>query len=161
MLRYYVAATFIVLTLAVGVTAWNARELLRIRIASTSLPAPPKPQTSSRQTAGGEAPMRGDAPWALSALPDCLRQKSEATGSVAFASSKIPPGARRIAPGSRLVYGPCTISVGNGEAFVSRGPDRLRIPPVATLYRAGDKLFLLRRTGRYGELRVYTAAPNL
>lgn len=102
--------------------------------------------------------MRGDAPWALSALPDCLIQQSEATGTLAYVRSKLPRGATAVAPGTVLHYGSCTIFVRDGEALVSRGDDRLRIPPHVTLYRVGNVLALLRDTAARGELRIYKAS---
>ena len=87
MIRYFAIATVIVLTVVVLATAWENRELIRIRIASTSVPAPPKPADS---TGGGgvTVPFRGDAPWALSALPECLTQLSVSTGRLAYVRSR-------------------------------------------------------------------------
>lgn len=104
----------------------------------------------------GGAPVRGDAPWALSALPDCLLQQSQSSGRLAYVRSKLPKGARIVPSGTILHYGPCTISVSDGEAVVSRGSDVLRIPPRVILYRADAKLALLRMTGETGDLRIYT-----
>ncbi len=158
MLRYFIIATFIVLTVAIVATAWSNRDLIRLRIASTNLPVPPKAQDATREGGRGGAPLTGDAPWALSALPDCLYQDSESTGSFAYVRSKLPVSSQVVPPGTTLRYGACTISVGNGEVFVTRGPDRLRIPPDVTLYQAAGELALLRRTGATGELRIYSAA---
>lgn len=146
-------------------TAWSTRER------STPAPAPSaepmRGSPASSPHAGFEAQdgkaggaLRGDAPWALSALPDCLIQRSQATGPLAFVRSKLPAGATVVPPGSVLHYGPCTISVRDGEAIVSRGPDVLRIPPRATLYRTAQKLALLRTSGNHGDLRIYSPPKN-
>jgi hypothetical protein len=155
MLRYYVIATVIVLTVAVVATAWEHRDLIRIRIGSTNLQVSPKPGERIGAGEGQSAALHGDAPWALSALPDCLQQISESTGSLSYVREKLPAGSSPIEPGSLLVYGDCTILVGDGELSVRRGHDRLRVPPHVTLYRAGGELALLRMTGKTGELRIY------
>ena len=160
MFRYYVIATCIVLTIAVLATAWSNRDRIRATVspqASAPHYAPASTPHGGFEAAGGTggAPVRGDAPWALSALPDCLIQQSEATGSLAYVRSKLPEGATAVTTGTILRYGPCTILVRDGEALVSRGEDRMRIPPHVTLYRAGNGLALLRESGVRGELRVY------
>jgi hypothetical protein len=162
LLRYYVIATFIVLTVAVAVTAWGNRDAIRARIAPTE--APSHAQAGSTPHSGFEAAdragggsLRGDAPWALSALPDCMEQISVSSGPIAYVRSKLPRGAAVIPPGSQLVYGPCTIFVRDGELLVSRGSDRLRVPPYVTLFQDDDgTLALLRQAGTHGELRIYS-----
>jgi hypothetical protein len=163
--RYYVIATVIVLSVAVLATAWTNRDRIREAVSHATPPAryaaSSKPHGGFEGESGtGRAPMRGDAPWALSALPDCLIQQSESTGTLAYVRSKLPEGATAVPGGTILHYGPCTISVRDGEAVVSRGSDRLRIPPRVTLYRADGTLALLRETGARGELRVYTPSGN-
>jgi len=152
-----------VLTIAVLATAWSNRERIRGNVAPQAPPtrfaAAATPHGGFEGQGGaGNAPVRGDAPWALSALPECLVQQSEATGSLAYVRSKLPSGATAVKAGTILHYGPCTILVRDGEAVVSRGQDRLRIPPHVTLYRAGNRLALLRQIGVAGELRVYTTS---
>ncbi|MGD0966860.1 MAG: hypothetical protein ABR949_01130 [Candidatus Aquilonibacter sp.] len=144
MLRYFAIATLIVLTIVVTVTMrahlglpghvnfWKA----------TAAPPPPNDTT-------------GDAPWALSALPDCFVQRSETSGTQAYVEAQIPAGAQPVADGTRLSYGPCTILVRKSELLVERGPDRLRVPPRATLYTAGNVLVLIRVSGKTAVLRTY------
>ena len=163
MLRYYVIASCIVLTVAVLATAWSNRDRIRESVAPNTPPqhfaAAATPHGGFEGEGGaGSAPVHGDAPWALSALPECLIQQSEATGTLAYVRSKLPAGATAVAAGTILHYGPCTILVRDGEALVSRGQDRLRIPPHVTLYRAGNRLALLRQIDATGELRVYTTS---
>jgi len=160
MLRYFAIATVIVLAIVVFATAWTHRDLIRIRIAPTALPVPPKPGDAIAAHGSPNVPISGDAPWALSALPDCLIQERNARGPISYVRAKLPRDARPIAPGTELVLGPCTISVGNGEIRVQRGPDRLRIPPHVTLFRSDEGLALLRTTGKTAELRVYVLPTN-
>ncbi len=163
MLRYYAVATCIVLAIAVLATAWSNRDRIRERVARSAPPhhfaASTTPHSGfESEDRAGNAPMRGDAPWALSALPECLIQQSISTGSLGYVRSKMPADATTVLSGTILHYGPCTIFVRDGEALVSRGPDRLRIPPHVTLYRAGNRLALLRENGATGELRIYTTS---
>ena len=157
MLRYFAIATVIVLTVVVLATAWENRELIRIRIESTSVPASPKPADS---TGGGAAnvPFRGDAPWALSALPECLTQLSVSTGRLSYVRSRVPAGATPVAPPATLSYGDCTISVTGDEAEVRRGNDRFHIPGSVRFYRGPAILAVLRSSGGGNELRIYQPA---
>lgn len=160
MLKYYVISTCIVLSIAVFVTAWNNRELIKIVIAPTTLPASPKPQPSDPVAGRVDVPLHGDAPWALSALPDCLHEATVSRGTLAYVHSKMPAGASPVPGGATLHYGPCTISYSGDEAIVTRGEDRLRIPPHLKLFQAGTTLVLLRTAGPAGELRTYTPSRN-
>ncbi len=155
MLRYYAIATGIVFAVAIIATAWVNRDLIRIKIASVNVRVPPKAGDPYGLGGLSHGALRGDAPWALSALPDCLHQRAESSGSLDYVRSHLPAGVAPVPAGSKLVYGPCTISVADGEAYVTRGSDRLRIPPHVQLYRAPGVLALLRSSGSNGELRVY------
>jgi hypothetical protein len=151
-IRYFVLATVIVLTIAVLVTAWSNREL----IASTSVPMSPKPDDTNGPTGHSNVPFRGDAPWALSAVPDCLRVVSTTTGPLAYVLPHVPAGATVVVPPATLVYGDCTISVVGDEASVRRGDDRFHIPARVRFYRGPSVLAVLRMDGGGNELRVYS-----
>jgi len=155
MLRYYAIATVIVLTIAVIVTAQNYRNFMRFRLAASK--GTPVPQHLRISEGGGasEGNMIGDAPWALSALPDCFVQRSETTGTQAYVDARIPAKAQPVPDGTRLRYGPCTILVRKSELLVVRGADHLRVPPRATLYTAGNMLVLVRASGTTAVLRTY------
>ena len=155
MLRYYLIATAIVLAIAVTATAWEARDLIRIRIGSTNLQVPARHEAPNGNGGGGGGRLHGDAPWALSALPNCLHQTQETTGEIGFVRSHLPAGATLVEPPATLTYGPCTISVVGSEAYVTRGTDRLRIPPHVQFYRTSEQLALLRTIDGRGELRLY------
>lgn len=153
--RYFAIATVIVLAIAIFATAWSNRDLIRIRIAPTTVPAPPKPDDATEVRGHSDTPLSGDAPWALSALPDCATEVRSTHGPVAYVRSKLPSDARTIAAGTVLTLGACTIFVGDGEIRIHRGSDRLRVPPRSTFYRTGVGFALLRQSGKSADLRVY------
>ncbi|MHB8145651.1 MAG: hypothetical protein ACYDGM_00115 [Vulcanimicrobiaceae bacterium] len=155
MIRYFAIAAIIVLAVAVIATAYSARELIRIRIASVNVTMSPKAGEAIPTSPAKAPPFIGDAPWALSALPECLIQTQRSRGSIGYVRSRLPAGARRIVPPAQLRYGDCTIFVSGDEAYVRRGHDRFRIPPDASFYRVGNRLALLRIVGRSADLRIY------
>ena len=160
MLRYLLLSTVIVIGTAVLVTAWVNRELIRIKIAAVYARVPAKAGASSAVGPGPVAALRGDAPWALSALPECLRQTSESAGSPAYVRAHLPPNAVQVVPPATLVYGDCTITIAGDEAYVRRGADRLRIPPRVRFYRAAGLLALIREAPTGSQLRVYEPARH-
>ncbi|HEY5350441.1 MAG TPA: hypothetical protein VIJ77_06915 [Candidatus Tumulicola sp.] len=161
MLRYFVIATVVVVGIAMAIAAWTNRDLIRIKIASVYASAPPKPEPSTGIGTGTRAGMRGDAPWALSALPECLIQTSKTTGPRDYVLAHLPPDAVAVAPPATLKFGDCTISVAGAEAYVRRGADRFRIPPPARFYRTPRGVALLRGNAAGGnELRVYEPGPE-
>jgi hypothetical protein len=158
MLKYLVVSAVIVVGTAVVVAAWVNRDLIRIKIASVYARVPAKPGAATGAKAAPDGALRGDAPWALSALPECLTQTSESNGPSAYVRTRLPAAATEIVPPATLVYGDCTIRVVGEEAYVLRGSDRLRIPPRVRFYRADGLLALLRETSAGAELRVYQPA---
>ncbi|HEY4433034.1 MAG TPA: hypothetical protein VGM99_01420 [Candidatus Cybelea sp.] len=155
MLKYLAISTLLVLGVAIAVAAWVNRDLIRIKIASVYARVAPKP-AAPLHSGGGRAPgFAGDAPWALSALPECLSQVSMSSGSARYVRARIPPGALRIEPPARLTYGDCTIAITGNAALVSRGDDRFRIPPSVAFYRAAGLLAVMRESDGNVELRVY------
>lgn len=159
MFRYFAIATVIVLAAVVLATAWEHRDMLRFAYAANHEAGLRKGHDPSKGPRSDGA-VTGDAPWALSALPDCVRQSQIYRGAPAFVRSKLPAAAVAIGSGGRLTFGPCTIFVGDGEVTVTRGEDRLRIPPQTTLYRLRDGLVLLRVNGTTAELRSYDPVKN-
>ena len=155
MLRYYLISAGIVLLTAVLATAWWQRDFLRIKLGSTNTPMSPKPEATSTVGKGSGSGVHGDAPWALSVLPECLTQDDEATGPRAYVLTHLPQGSQAVEAPATLVYGNCTIFVTGDEAYVRRGNDRFRIPPHAHFYRTAGTLSLLRSGDGGNELRVY------
>jgi hypothetical protein len=135
------------------------RDLIRIKIASVyaHVTKPGGPAGPVRATA---APLTGDAPWALSALPECLMQMSESNGSRAYVRAHLPAGAVPVRPPATLHYGDCSVTITGDEAYVRRGSDRLRIPPRVQFYRAQELLVMIRETPQTVELRVYEPAQR-
>jgi hypothetical protein len=159
LLRYFTIASVIVLGAAVLAANWWTRQphaRLRIaRVAATPISATGY-ANNGRMRAG--APFIGDAPWALSALPECLLQKAEASGPPAFVRAALPKGAQPIAAPATLQYRDCTIQIRADDALVTRGADRLHIPPDAHFYRLGNRLLLLYEDASGAQLRTY--APS-
>ncbi len=155
MTRYFLLAAIIVLAIAVAATAYVQRDLIRIKIGATNVPAPPKPERPSQASSVPARPFAGDAPWALSALPECWKQIEEDSGPLAYVRSHLPKAAVAIRPPAKLVFGDCTLQVREFDATVERGPDRFHIPPQATFYRVGERLVLVHAAGGRGELRIY------
>lgn len=113
----------------------------------------------------GNGAFAGDAPWALSALPECFVQESRTTGPLRFVMAHLPKGATLVLPGRTLTAADCSVFVKGNEVWVWRGKDRLRVPPPSQLYAsgrlsAGGTLALLQGGGRGYDLRVYSAAKT-
>jgi hypothetical protein len=152
-------STVIVLGVAVLVAGWIHRDLIRLKIASVYARVAPKPGPGDALR-GTAAPLSGDAPWALSALPECLVQVTKSTGSARYVRAHLPAKSVPLVPPKRLVYGDCAIDIENDEAIVRRGADRLRIPPRAQFYRTAGFFSMIRETARGAELRVYQPAQQ-
>jgi hypothetical protein len=144
MLRYFAIATVIVLTVVVYATA-RTHLGLPGHVNFWKVTASPPPAEN----------VTGNAPWALSALPDCFTQTSQTTGSASYVATQLPAGAQLVRPGAHLTYGTCTILVRDDELLVTRGSDRLRVPPHARLYTTGKSLALLRTSAAGTDLRIY------
>ena len=142
------------------VASWTNRDLIRIKIASIYARVPPKPAPPNPIETSNGLPLRGDAPWALSALPECLIQLSETTGPPRYVLAHLPSGAMPVSPPARLTYADCTIAIVDDEALVTRGADRFRIPPRVRFYRTEATLALLHVESGGMELRVYQAVPK-
>lgn len=155
MIKYLAVSTVIVLGIGFLVAAWVNRDLIRIKIASVYARVAPKPGASSRVQRSAVAALSGDAPWALSALPECLTQVSKSAGSARYVAAHLPKNAVWIAPPAHLSFGDCSISIDRGEAFVRRGDDRFRIPPSVQFYRAGAEIVMMREASGSVELRTY------
>ncbi|MBV8725809.1 MAG: hypothetical protein JO078_06660 [Candidatus Eremiobacteraeota bacterium] len=160
MAKYLILSTAIVFGVAVIAAGWFNRDLIRVKIAGVYARAHSKGGAFSGSPAHRNVPLSGDAPWALSALPECLRQLSKSSGSVPYVRAHLPRDAVAIAPPATLVFGDCTIAIDDDEAYVRRGSDRLRIPPRVRFYRAPGMLALIRDSGGIAELRLYQPAAQ-
>ncbi|MDQ2871767.1 MAG: hypothetical protein M3R35_01410 [Candidatus Eremiobacteraeota bacterium] len=141
--------------------AYANRDRLRIKIASVYVKVPPKlsaAETPPPLTGGGHA--FGDAPWALSALPECLSQISITHGGRAYVLRHLPTGMTPVQPSTRLTYADCVITVGSSDARVTRRGDRFHIPADVQFFVKPGALSLLRTEGRFAELRTYAPSKS-
>ncbi|HEY8312937.1 MAG TPA: hypothetical protein VIG51_02080 [Candidatus Baltobacteraceae bacterium] len=130
---------------------------MRIKIASVDVTVPPKAADATTVPATRGAPeFFASAPWALSALPECLTQTSVTHGSLAFVRAHLPSGLATVPAPATLHYGNCTIRVRSDDAYVTRGRDRFHIPPHARFLRGDGTLALLRTQDGSAELRTYS-----
>jgi len=152
-IRYFLIATAIVVVVGSIVFAHRlAAPDLRISARPTGTPTV---ETRFSEAPATARPFTGQGPWVLSALPDCFDEQSRLRGPLAEVRAKLPPAADRIAPGTTLRVGPCTLVVRARDIWVDRGSDRLRVPPQAELYRVAGRLTLAVRSGGELEIRRY------
>ncbi|MBV8720913.1 MAG: hypothetical protein JO277_02110 [Candidatus Eremiobacteraeota bacterium] len=154
MWRFYLAAALLVAVFIFAVTLRQAGPP-DVRISATASGTPSASRTQGPQSgASGNVALRADAPWALSALPDCARQHLEARGTAAHVQAMIPKNARAVR--GHLDAGPCALDVTEDGIEVTRGHDRLRIPPPARLLYADDRYYLYEEERKGAVLRVYS-----
>jgi hypothetical protein len=152
-IRYYIIATAIVVVFGSIVFAHRlAPPDLRISALPTGTPTV---ETRVSEAPATARPFTGQGPWVLSALPGCFDEQSRVRGPLAEVEAKLPPATDRIAPGTTLQVGECTLVVRAQDIWVDRGADRLRVPPEATLYRVDGHLTLAVRAGGALEIRRY------
>jgi len=155
MWRFFAAATVLVAAFVFAITLHKmSSPNLRVSAPAKGTPSASRVQSLERAK---PASLAGDAPWALSALPDCARQHSEERGSEAAVRAKIPSSAT-IVDGS-VHAGPCTIDVTASGIFVQRGGDRLRIPAPARLLHWDDHYYLYEEDRKGAVLRIYSFLP--
>ncbi len=97
----------------------------------------------------------GAAPWALSVVPECFRQRASFAGRPAFARAHLPAAARRVPDGGVLRTADCTLTIRGEAAALRRGTDRFVVPAPARFYVAGARIVLDQRDGAREEVRVY------
>lgn len=153
MTRYYLIATVIVIVFG-SIVFGHRLAAPDLKISAQPSGTPTVEQHDARVSATAQ-PFSGQGPWVLSALPRCFDEQSRVTGPYAELAAKLPAAADRIAPGTTLKVGECTLEVRARDIWVDRAGDRLRVPPEAMLYRVGDRLILAVHTGRQLEIRRY------
>jgi hypothetical protein len=143
------------------VAGFFAHPDIAIKIKSVFVKATPKAAQGEPPSKRTSSAFVADAGWALSVLPECFEQTSKSTGPLKYVLSTLPKGASMLRPGATLAVADCRVTVTNDTVEVSRGPDRLRVPPIARLYQAPGTIALLRGADDGFELRVYqtNAAP--
>ncbi len=154
MTRYYLLATLIVVVFGSIVFSQRLKPPdLRISAQATGTPTVESPTRPGARSTPDTFSAEG--PWVLSALPGCFDEQSRVRGPAAELAAKVPPSAERIAAGTMVKSGACTVTVRAHDLIVSRGGDRLRVPPDAALYREGRQLTLVVRSGSTIEIRRY------
>ncbi|GAC1396217.1 MAG: hypothetical protein NVS3B17_01850 [Vulcanimicrobiaceae bacterium] len=153
MLRYLALATAIVLGACLIVVALprSHRDAASRYSSDARATAGPARHDESRATG---TPVGGDAPWALSALPECFVQRASRRGSVAYARVLLA-GARPLASGTVLHVADCTLVLRGDFATVTRGENHLRIPPPARFFALGNATIVERRDGARDDVRLY------
>jgi hypothetical protein len=122
---------------------------------------PPKAAQADAQTRRRAHALGLEAPWVLSALPECLRQTYEASGTRAFVAARLPAGFALQASGTTLRYSDCSIDARANDVLVRRGADRYYVPAPAQLFRNGRSIALMHESGARAVLRIYEPAPSL
>ena len=123
---------------------------------ATGSPSTGRKQPNSNYRAGNFNGI--DAPWVLSALPECLLPRSVYRAKdIPAVLAHLPTGAKPVPAGTSLSYRNCVITVGRDDAEVTRGRDRFHIPAQSRFYRTATKLVFV-RFSRWAELRVYTTS---
>ena len=157
MIRALALATVLVLAFVVLITSLHFGIMGGGETRYTSSHGTPSPPQNGADGSRTASPVRGEAPWALSALPECVTQLSRRSGSRAYAGSAIPRGARPVAPPATLRVADCELHIDGSVATVSRGQKVLTVSG-ARFFVAGDTLVLDRRDGRFGDVRLFALA---
>ncbi|MGD0052142.1 MAG: hypothetical protein ABSD03_10060 [Vulcanimicrobiaceae bacterium] len=159
MWRYYLIATVLVVAVGSFAFALHLRRAAAPNAAPMHEQAPVAGHAAAGLAGGGAArPPRafvGEGGWVLSALPDCFDQKSVIEGAALALTFDVPPARERLAPGTVLHRGPCTVHVRGDDVWVERGVDRLRVPPSARLYTTPTGLVLVYKHAGRTEIRRY------
>ena len=141
------------------VASYVNRESLRLKIASVYASVPPKAAQANPPESNSTRNLSIVAPWALSALPECLRQTFEATGSHAYVAAHLPAGYALQPSGTILQYSDCIITTRGKDVLVRRGKDRFSVSAPSELFRKGSSIALIHDAGARAVLRIYQPAP--
>ena len=155
MLRFYAIAALIVVALGSILVAHRLAAGGPHAAAVKRPPPAAHPGPNNGFVTTPEPFFQGQGGWVLSALPGCFEQLSSIEGPSQALTFHVPPASERIAPGTRLQSGNCTVLVRPHDLWVYRGADRLRVPPEARLYDAKDGLTLVYAHAGHTGVRVY------
>jgi hypothetical protein len=128
---------------------------LRVSAKVSGTPTPTPGRTAGTESAPARSAFAASGSWTMSSLPSCFRERERIRGSLAQLRNAFPPPSARIRPPAVVAAGDCTIVVRERELLISRGADRLRVPPQAFLYREGGGLTLVYVHGARAEIRRY------
>jgi hypothetical protein len=154
--RFFVVAALIVV--AVGSVVFARRggpPDLQISGKVSGTPTPTAQRPAAAPSPGPQAAFRGSGAWVMSSLPSCFRERERRRGSVAELRATFPPTSERIRPPAVVMSGDCRLGVRDRELWISRGDDRLRVPPTAFLYREAGGFTLVSIHGTQAEIRRY------
>ncbi|HEX3466098.1 MAG TPA: hypothetical protein VHS78_18765 [Candidatus Elarobacter sp.] len=155
MLRYYAIAALIVVAIGSILVAHRLATSRPHVVAAKGPPPASHPGPNNGFVTTPEPFFQGQGGWVLSALPGCFDQLSSIEGPSQALTFHIPPASERIAPGTTLHAGNCTLLVRAHDLWVERGADRLRVPPEARLFETKDGLTLVYDHAGRTEVRVY------
>jgi hypothetical protein len=156
MWRYYLIAALIVVVVGSALFAHRLASNGWKLDARTTAPPPsahPGPNTGYETTP--EPNFSGQGGWVLSALPGCFEQLSSIEGPSLALTFHIPSARERIPPRTSLRSGNCTLLVHDHDIWISRGDDRVRVPPEARLYDTKDGLTLVYEHAGRTQVRIY------
>lgn len=163
MARALVLATFLVFAFVVLVTSLHFGLLGAGETRFTSSHGTPSPPQNGGDGIHTAQPVEGEAPWALSALPECFTQLTRTSGPRAFVAHAMPRGARIVVPPAKLRVADCELALRAAVVTVTRGENVLTVSG-ARLYVAGETLVLERRIGANADVRTFAlaggATPN-
>jgi hypothetical protein len=129
---------------------------IAIKIKSVFVKVPPKAAQTPPPSKRAAGTFVANAGWALSALPECFTQIEKVTGPPKYVLARVPQGASMLRTGTVIDTADCRIAVTGNTVVITRGSDRLSVPPIARLYQVPDgSLALLRAADDGYELRVY------
>ena len=106
MLRYYLVAMLLVVGSLVVAAHFSrpAKPIETASVQSSGTPSAPRAQATFTVPPRG---VHGEAPWALSALPECFEQEAEAHGPLAFVRAHLPAGMHAVIAPSVLDAADC------------------------------------------------------
>ena len=156
MARFYLIATVIVVAFGSIVVANRlASNGWKLSAQARATPPPARGNANAGFVATPPPFFDGQGGWVLSALPGCFEQLSSIEGPSQALIFHVPPPRERIAPGTRIRSGNCTVLVRAHDVWVERGKDRLRVPPEARMFAAKPGLTLVYEHAGHTEVRVY------
>ncbi|HTD37212.1 MAG TPA: hypothetical protein VK669_06850 [Candidatus Limnocylindrales bacterium] len=156
MLRFYAIAALLVIALGSILVAHRLATSRAPHVARASASPPPAhPGPNNGFMTTPEPFFQGQGGWVMSALPGCFDQLSSIEGPSQALTFHVPPASQRIAPGTTLRSGNCTLIVRPHDVWVYRGADRLRVPPEARLFATKDGLTLVYDHAGRTAVRVY------
>ena len=168
MIRYLAIATALVVGAVVLILAAGERFSFDTNVGGHAIAGmTPSPATSGAAAAASARAggFRGEAAWALGALPECYHETMMERDRPATVARAEPPVDVALPAGSRVRTGDCTIGVASGGLTIRRADDVFVVPGVARFYVArdaarGDTLVLVRATGGLEMRRYAFRAPT-